>query len=158
MLSRLLGLLDVPDASTDGVEEKTGVELASAALLMEIVHADYKRDSSEIEAATQALRRTFSLPDELLDTVLAKAEQLHSEAVSIHPFIELINEDFDEGQKYHLIVNLWRVAMADGELDKFEQHYIRKIAELLYVPHSDFIRAKLQVLDKESIKPSDNAS
>lgn len=156
MISRLLGLLDVPDSSANDVAEKTGVELASAALLMEIVYADYKRDSSEIEAATLALRRTFSLPDELLETVLAKAEQLHSEAVSIHPFIELINEDFDEGQKYHLIVNLWRVAMADGELDKFEQHYIRKIAELLYVPHSDFIRAKLQVLDKESVKPSDS--
>ncbi len=143
MFTRLFSLIDLPIPEDPGV----GVELASAALLMEIVFADYKRESEEIEAASKALRASFSLPEDELQAVLNKAEELHAESVSIHPFIEAINDEFDDASKYQLIVNLWRVAMADGELDKFEQHYIRKIAELLYVPHTEFIRAKLQVFD-----------
>ncbi|MEM8500103.1 MAG: TerB family tellurite resistance protein [Pseudomonadota bacterium] len=143
MFTRLFSLIDLPLPDDAGV----GVELASAALLMEIVFADYKRGSEEIDAAKKALRASFSLPEEELQAVLNKAEELHAESVSIHPFIEAINEEFDDASKYQLIVNLWRVAMSDGELDKFEQHYIRKIAELLYVPHTEFIRAKLQVFD-----------
>lgn len=143
MFTRLFSLIDLPLPDDPGI----GVELASAALLMEIVFADYKRDSEEIDAAKKALRASFSLPEEELQAVLNKAEELHAESVSIHPFIEAINEEFDDASKYQLIVNLWRVAMSDGELDKFEQHYIRKIAELLYVPHTEFIRAKLQVFD-----------
>ncbi len=143
MFTRLFSLIDLPLPDDNSV----GVELASAALLMEIVFADYKRESEEIETAKKALRASFSLPEHELEAVLSKAEELHADAVSIHPFIEAINDEFDDASKYQLIVNLWRVAMADGELDKFEQHYIRKIAELLYVPHTEFIRAKLQVFD-----------
>ncbi len=143
MFTRLFKLIDLPEPENPGV----GVELASAALLMEIVYADYNRDSEEIDTAKKALRASFSLPEHELEAVLNKAEELHAGSVSIHPFIEAINDEFDEASKYQLIVNLWRVAMADGELDKFEQHYIRKIAELLYVPHTEFIRAKLQVFD-----------
>lgn len=152
MFTRLFNLIDLPLPDDPGV----GVELASAALLMEIVFADYKRDSEEIDAAKKALRASFSLPEEELQAVLDKAEELHAESVSIHPFIEAINEEFDDASKYQLIVNLWRVAMSDGELDKFEQHYIRKIAELMYVPHTEFIRAKLKVFDDiESNERSD---
>jgi uncharacterized tellurite resistance protein B-like protein len=37
---------------------------------------------------------------------------------------------------------MWRVAHADLELDMYEDHLVRKIAELLYVPHTEFITAK----------------
>jgi len=37
---------------------------------------------------------------------------------------------------------MWRVAMADNALSRYEEHVIRKVADLLYVSHSDFIRSK----------------
>ena len=49
-------------------------------------------------------------------------------------------------EKFVLIKTLWRVAAADGDIHRYEDHLIRRIADLLYVPHSDFIRAKLEVL------------
>ncbi|MFK8019713.1 MAG: TerB family tellurite resistance protein [Pseudomonadales bacterium] len=150
MFTSLFKLIDIPEPENETI----GVELATAALLMEIVHADYKREGNEIEAAERALRSTFSLPVEQMKRVLNKAEELHSDAVSIHPFITAINDGFSNESKYQLIINLWRVALADGELDKFEQHYIRKIAELLYVPHSEFIRAKLKVCGEQDEKPA----
>jgi uncharacterized tellurite resistance protein B-like protein len=40
---------------------------------------------------------------------------------------------------------MWTVAYADGDLDKYEEHLIRQVAELTYVPHSDYIQCKLNV-------------
>ena len=37
------------------------------------------------------------------------------------------------------------VAYADGHVDKYEEHYLRKLGNLLYVPHSVFIQTKLEV-------------
>lgn len=142
MFKQLYTLVKLPEPE----DENVGVELATAALLMEIVYADYKCEETELQATESALRTSFALDPDALKSVMATAEKLHSESVSIYPFIEAINADFSETAKYKLIRNLWKVALADGELDKFEQHYIRKIAELIYVPHSEFIRAKLEVI------------
>jgi uncharacterized tellurite resistance protein B-like protein len=35
------------------------------------------------------------------------------------------------------------VAFADGHLDKHEEGIIRRVADLLHILHSDFIRCKL---------------
>ena len=45
-------------------------------------------------------------------------------------------------QKRDLLAMMWRVAMADNEISRYEEHVIRKVADLLYVPHGDFIAAK----------------
>jgi uncharacterized tellurite resistance protein B-like protein len=40
---------------------------------------------------------------------------------------------------------MWRIAFSDKRLDKYEDHLIRKVSELIYVSHSDFIKTKLKV-------------
>jgi uncharacterized tellurite resistance protein B-like protein len=37
------------------------------------------------------------------------------------------------------------VALSDQRLDKYEEHQIRQIADWLYIPHKEFIRARLEV-------------
>ena len=44
--------------------------------------------------------------------------------------------------------SLWRVAYADGDLDKYEERLIRQVADLTHVSHKDFIRLKLAVRDR----------
>jgi uncharacterized tellurite resistance protein B-like protein len=75
--------------------------------------------------------------------LLAK-EQAH-EATSLYEFTRLINDNYDPAQKIALIENMWRIAFSDERLDKYEDNLIRKISELIYVSHSDFIRTKLKV-------------
>jgi uncharacterized tellurite resistance protein B-like protein len=41
-----------------------------------------------------------------------------------------------------IIERLWQIAFADNHLDKHEEHLVRKVADLLHVPHRDFIAAK----------------
>ena len=37
---------------------------------------------------------------------------------------------------------MWGVALADDALSRYEEHVIRKVADLLYLPHHDFMLAK----------------
>jgi len=48
-----------------------------------------------------------------------------------------------------VIANMWRVAWADGEIHHYEEHLIRRVADLLHLHHSHFIRAKLQARDEQ---------
>jgi uncharacterized tellurite resistance protein B-like protein len=79
----------------------------------------------------------------LLKVALAQNE----DAVSLYPFVRLINDHFTAEQKRQIVEATWRVAFADRRLDKYEEAQIRKIADLLYVPHKDFIMTKLRVLE-----------
>lgn len=142
MLTTLRSLL----ATTAGEEKHLApsIELACAALLIELIYADYNKDPAEVSAAKQALQQTFALEGTELEELIELAEQEKHDAVSMYPFTSVINEQFDAKEKIQIIAMLWRVAYADGHLDKFEEHYIRKIADLLYVSHKDFIQAKLK--------------
>ena len=53
-----------------------------------------------------------------------------------------------KSERIKLIESMWKIAYADGNIDKYEEHIIRKVSNLIYVAHSDFIKAKINA--KES--------
>lgn len=119
--------------------------LAAASLLVEVVHSDHDVSAAERDAVLAGVTRKFALtPAEAAD-LLALAETQAKTATDLHQFTSLINQQFDEGQKVRLIEELWRVAYADGTLHHHEEHLIRKVADLIYVPHRVFIAAKHRV-------------
>lgn len=131
------------DSSEDRREH--AFQLATAALLMEISRADREIDSSEREAVVRAVQNVFELDAEETRTLVKLAEEEAENATSLFEFTRLINDNFDHGQKQHVVEMLWRVAFADGHADEYEVHLIRRIADLIHVPHRGFIRAKLKV-------------
>ena len=133
--------LDEPDRA----ETEHAYQLATAALLMEISRADREIHDSERETVTRAIRRTFDLGEKETRTLVALAEQEAEDATSLYDFTRLINENFDDRQKQRVVELLWQVAFADGNADNYEEHLIRRIADLIHVPHRGFIRAKLAV-------------
>jgi uncharacterized tellurite resistance protein B-like protein len=46
-------------------------------------------------------------------------------------------------ERARIVGMLWKVSSADGHIDAHEEHLVRKVADLLYVPHARFIQAKL---------------
>ncbi len=147
MLDKLKSLFAATTA--DGEKHLApSIELACAALLIELIYADYNKDPAEISAAKAALQQTFALQETELQELVDLAEVEKHDAVSMYPFTSVINEQFRAAEKIRIIAMLWQVAYADGHLDKFEEHYIRKIADLLYVSHKDFIQAKLRARAK----------
>jgi uncharacterized tellurite resistance protein B-like protein len=54
----------------------------------------------------------------------------------------VIKRDFSMEQRVALIEHLWRISYAHGELDLYEDHFVRKIAHLLYVPNTQTMLAR----------------
>ena len=117
-------------------------QLAAAALMVEIMVIDRTLDEQEQEIIRQLLENQFSLSHEEIETLVRLAHSEVNDATSLFQFTRLINDHFDVHEKRELIENLWRVAFADDQLDKHEEALIRRISELLYVSHTDFIQAK----------------
>ena len=124
-------------------EREHGYHVATAALLVEMMRADHEVRPAEREAVLRALGAAFDdlSADETRD-LLARAEERADNATSLYEFTRFINDRLDHEQKAHIVELLWRVAYADGDLDKYEEHLVRRIADLIHVPHSVFIRMK----------------
>ena len=122
-------------------------DLACAALLIEVINSDHKLEEQETQAFFSVLQNNLNIPGEDIDELVELAENQAKEATSLYEFTSLINSDYDYSQKVGLIENMWRIAFSDNNLDKYEDNLIRKISDLIYVSHSDFIRAKLKVRD-----------
>jgi uncharacterized tellurite resistance protein B-like protein len=128
---------------TDDEGREHAYRLATAALLMEISRADHDIKQVEREAVVGAVQRVFGLDAAETRMLVDLAEEEANEATSLYEFTRLINANFDAGQKQHVVEMLWQVAFADGHADKYEVHLVRRIADLIHVPHRGFIRAKL---------------
>ncbi|NLO79373.1 MAG: TerB family tellurite resistance protein [Xanthomonadaceae bacterium] len=134
------------EAAAEDAEHR--LRLATAALLLEVARADQEMHQLELSAVEQAIQRCFRLPPDELARLLALAREHVRESTSDFPLTRLINDHYDQADKQRLVEMMWEVAYADGELDKYEEHLIRRIADLLYVPHNAFIAAKLRVAER----------
>lgn len=132
-------------SSMSGPSKEHTLRLATAALLIEMMGMDDEIQEAEERVLLSLLQSRFSITsvetEQLVD--LAKAELIDS--TDYYQFTSLINSTFEYSDKIHVIELLWQIAYADKILDKDEEYFVRKISELLYVSHSDFIAAKLRV-------------
>jgi uncharacterized tellurite resistance protein B-like protein len=129
-------------------------QLAMAALLVEVALADHHFDPAEFDHLLVLLERKFSLPLEERTALAELAKTEAADATSLHQFTQLVNRECTHDEKFTLVKAMWELAYADGQLDKYEEYVIRKVADLIHVSHSDFIRAKSLV--KAELINSDN--
>ena len=127
--------------------DRHGIELATAALLVEVVRSDAGISAREQQAVLRAVREKFGLSEEEAQMIFKLAEEEVSTANDYYQFTSLINRRFDQRQKQYVIELMWRVAYADAELAAHENHVLRRIAELLHVTHADYIAAKMRARD-----------
>jgi uncharacterized tellurite resistance protein B-like protein len=120
---------------------------AAAALLLEVAHMDAAISPEEHAAIFDTVRESFGLSPEQAHELLACADEEREQATDYHQFTSLINAHFDQGQRAALIEQLWRVAYTNLVLCKHEEYLVRKVANLLHVPHQTFIAAKHRVSD-----------
>lgn len=128
------------DADEKGSEH--ALQLASTALLFEMMRMDEEQHPKEQALIQDLIRKQFSLSAKEAEQLLALAEKEASQSTDYHQFTRLINEQFTPEQKIKLVEHLWQIAYADGHLDKYEEYLVRRIADLLHIPHQAFIRAK----------------
>ena len=129
----------------DSVDRDHALRLATAALLIEVVRADYEEDIKETEAVIRQLQTHFDLTEEETLLLVEEAAQKADHSVSLQEFTRLLHENLSEKEKHSVIEMLWLIALADDHLDKHEDYVVRKVAELLYVTHGDLIRIRNEV-------------
>lgn len=123
------------------------LQLATAALLVEVVRGDGSIAPAERAALLEAIGGKFSLAPQQAAALVDLAEQETRQASDTFQFTSLINRRFSPVQKLRVVELMWQVAYADATLSAHEQHVLRKIAELLHVPHGDYIAAKMRARD-----------
>ena len=118
-------------------------QLATAALLVEVMVIDGDLDQHELDSISATLGRMLELTTEQVEELIQLSRDEVAEATSLYQFTREINTHFDHQQKMALMTAMWRVAFADGHLDKYEESIIRRVADLLHILHSDYIHCKI---------------
>ena len=118
------------------------IQKSICSLMIEVAYADNQLDESELKAMASSLSKLDIEKEEIqeiVDATLAKSK----ESISFYEHTRILNDQLDYDQKKEVLNSVWAIAFADGEMDKHEEHLIRRIADLLYLNHKDFINAKL---------------
>ncbi len=133
-------------------DQEKQIELACIALLIELAKVDQSVDEIELKIIRSSAKKIFQIDDTKIDEIIELAKQEAEQSTSIYQFTELVNSNYTDDMKYQLILSMWKVAFADGELDKYEEHLIRKVAELTYVPHVRFMEAKFNAQKETALR------
>ena len=150
MLNRIKNFFDqhlVPGADAGDQNSEHMLRLAIGALLLEVTHMDGEVWPEQREAVKSAVLDHFGLEQSEAMELLELAEAERAESTDYFQFTSLINDSYTLEQKISLVELLWQIAYANEELHKYEEHLVRKLSNLLHVPHSAFIAAKLKTID-----------
>ena len=147
MFERLKGVFAQEPISA-GETENTTVPLAAAMLLLEVAWADHELEDRELEQVKVALDSMYEIDQDQVAEIIDRARADHKDSTGVFPFTRLLNERLDRSERIALLVHLWRVANFEGDKEHYEEHVIRRITDLLYLNHSDFIAAKRKVQNK----------
>ena len=144
MLKAILDFFDQNLAPSDKPAGKRHtLELATATLLAEVMRLEGV-EPEERAAVLAAIRSQFSLEPGEAETLLRLAEEEAKDAHDYYQFTSLVRQHYSQEDRQAIVELLWRVAYADARLSAHEMHVVRKIADLLYVPHSAYIAAKMR--------------
>jgi uncharacterized tellurite resistance protein B-like protein len=144
MISKLKAIFDNALAPTGKELIPHDIERAAAALMIEMSRADHQVDEREQTLIATALGSVFSLSQAEVEELMSHGSNHADDATSLYEFTSVLNTQFDHEQKVHFVEQLWRIAYADGELEKHESHLVRKVADLLHLRHREYIGGKLR--------------
>ena len=149
MMNKIKDLITRLSTKEEITEESSSnlLDNACAALLVEIAFADKDFDETEKTSLKQTLIETYAIDESDIEEIIKDAEETVSESTSLYGYTRVVNDEFEYEDKLSLLKNLWKVAYADGNLDKYEEHLIRKISDLIHISHTDYINIKLEIRD-----------
>jgi len=147
LLRQFRSIIDdiAPSPAMLAQREQSALQSACCGLLMEVARLDEEGAGQKREAASRAMQELFGLAAEELVPMIENAGRRENRLVSYYRPVALLNKNCSPQRKAQFIECLWRVAMADGKIDMYEDQLVRKLADLLYVAHNDFILARHRV-------------
>jgi len=150
MLNKLNNFLStlIPTASADARPEHT-LQLATAVLLIEVMRSDAESTAEEETTILNILKERFHLADTEVAQLIELGHRTVKTSNDLHQFTTLINRELDVPERIRIIEYLWQVAYADRQISAHENHLMRRMADLLHIPHGDNVAAKMQARPAE---------
>ena len=112
-------------------------KIAVVALLISTAKYDGNFDDSEKLEIQKLIESYFSLSSQKTDDLFKAAEKLESEANDLHQFTRSLNEVLNEEEKLKIMELIWKIVMADGVIDNYEENLVRRLSGLLYLQDKD---------------------
>ncbi|BFM21408.1 tellurite resistance TerB family protein [Gilvimarinus japonicus] len=144
MLNRITQFFERHLQADDAEEELSfsQKQLAAAALLMEVAAVDRVFEDAEFAEFKRIVATVYEISNDDIEELCNLAQDKQDQATSLFQFTQLINDHCSNAEKFTLVKSMWQIALADGDLDKYEEHLIRRVAELIYLSHTDFLVAR----------------
>ncbi len=130
-------------------KEKTDHITAAMVLMLEVAWSDHDIDIAEEQTMLGAVQTTFDLDQQAAKTHLIEAKILHQKSVGSYEFTTLVNNQLSYEEKKKIIYTLWQISNSDQHINKWEEHAIRKVADLLHIDHQDFIDTKIKAKSEQ---------
>lgn len=141
LIKKLFPDSQAPESNQPGTDD---IHVICIALLVATANADHTLEAEEIARIEQLAQQKWAKDAEHGRWLLEEAHKRQADATSLYEFTSLINTHLSPEEKYQLVLAMWEIAYADGELDRYEEHIIRRVADLIYVEHGQFMQAKHQ--------------
>lgn len=141
MIERLKKLFTAPEGEPKQPDNHQ-LAVAATALMVQLSRVDQDEDERELKAIVEGAVKAHQVSREEAEEILADALSHADDATSMYEFTGLINEHVDQAGKQALLESIWRVAFADGRIDKYEEHLIRRMADLLHLNHREYMQAR----------------
>lgn len=143
LIDQVVNVIATPERGDVSEQEREdALRLATAVLMIDVARADHEFDESEFDRILELVRAHFKLDPEAAAQLVVAANERSDEAVSAYEFTQLLHEHLDEDEKARIVALLWQIAYADGRLDKYEDAFVLKISDLLYVSRGRVMRLK----------------
>ena len=136
-------LTQLRESASEKGNDRDELGMTLAVLMLEVAKSDFEESEAEIQTMTAWLEnQDLGLKSQDVGQLLDSARNEQAGSAGLFEYTRRACERMSMEERVELLEQLWRIAYADGVIDKYEEAAIRKASELLYVSHSDFIRAK----------------
>ncbi len=136
-------LTQLRESASEKGNDRDELGMTLAVLMLEVAKSDFEESEAEIQTMTAWLEnQDLGLKSQDVGQLLDSARNEQAGSAGLFEYTRRACERMSMEERVELVEQLWRIAYADGVIDKYEDAAIRKASELLYVSHSDFIRAK----------------
>jgi uncharacterized tellurite resistance protein B-like protein len=153
MIRKLMDRVADAIAATDDkpdIDRDAAIRMATAVLMIDVARADHVFDETEFDSVLQLVQSHFHLPAEQAAELVIAANDKAEDLVSAYDFTKILHEHLDHGEKAQVVALLWKIAYADGRLDKYEDSLVLKISDLLHVSRGLVMRLKHDAQGKEA--------
>jgi uncharacterized tellurite resistance protein B-like protein len=142
-INQVVDAISAPRTDEDDAESReAALRSATAVLMLDVARSDNVFEESEFERVLALVEKHFGMSPEDAAELVNVADEKAENLVSLHEFTQLLHNNLDESEKARIVGLLWKVAYADGRLDKYEDSLVRKISDLLHVSRGRSMRLK----------------